>query len=304
MQMYNYYNQDIVKNRGYTMAGYEQSYTTNVKSEGMDVDPLVLNKYDYNRHESPCSPTSSSTSGQSGHDLQTLTPPATPYTNTTTLRPLTPNKRNMSPLIHGNMPRDAGYYGRSINDEAMGYYHRTDAYAMSPGMSTTSSLGSGRDIKYNSKSDSYGCVSYAHQLHPHSAYSLASSPAPSNTAGLQYNPHGQNLVNNNNNSNTNNNNFTATPLDTDVDPKELDQYLHNQPQIRRVSSATAYSSFKTEEVLELQPMPTTGDPETHSTSDKYDLNGQQSGDSINSVYYHENPYQYQYPHAPWGSYSN
>lgn len=306
MQMYNYYNTDVMKNRGYTgITGYEQPYTNSIKAEGMDVDSLILSKYEYHRHESPCSPTSSNTSGQSGNDLQTLTPPATPYTNTSALRPSTPNKRNMSPLVQGNMSRDAAYYTRSMNDDPLGYYHRADAYGMSPGMSTTASTSSsgGRDLKYGSKLDGYGSGSYAHQLHPHSAYSLTSSPTSSAT---QYNLHGQNLVNNNNNSsnhNNNNNNFTATPLDTDVDPKELDQYLHNQPQVRRVSGATAYS-FKTEEVLELQPMPIGA--ETHITPDKYDLNGQQSGgDTINGLYYHENPYHsYSYSHAPWSSYSN
>lgn len=304
IQMYNYYNTDVMKNRGYTgINGYEQPYTNSIKAEGMDVDSMISSKYEYHRHESPCSPTSSNISGQSGHDLQTLTPPATPYTSA--LRPSTPNKRNMSPLVQGNMSRDAAHYSRSLNDDTMGYYHRADTYGMSPGISTTTSTSSsgGRDLKYV---NAYGSGSYAHQLHSHSAYSLTSSPTLSNAASMQYNLHGQNLVNNNNNSSNHNNNnsgFAATTLDTDVDPKELDQYLPNQPQVRRVSSATAYN-FKTEEVLELQPMPTAIGAETHITPDKYDLNGQQSGDTLNGLYYHEHPYQYSYSHAPWSSYSN
>lgn len=293
-QMFDMYN----SNRSWEYSGYDHStYTNGLKTEVMDVDSSST--YDYNRRQQ-CSPTSSNSSSHSNNDLQTLTPPATPYTTNSVAsalhRPCTPGKRNMSPGSYANMSRE--YYSRT---DDMSYYHRHESYIPS-GVSTA-----GRELsKYGSKpnSDAYGSL-YTPQMHQHGlAYGLTSyptTPSPSNLS-IAYNHVG----------NTVTTNFANTPaaLDTDVDPKELDQYLPNQTPIRRVPSS-AYS-FKTEEVVELQPMPPAIEPHLNTnitTNEKYDLSGvEQSEDDLagnsNGLYYQYSSC-YPYPHASaWSNYSN
>lgn len=279
MPMYDYYNAQMMKSHGITMSDYDHSYPNGLKTEsGMEVDPLTI--YEYNRRESPCSPTTSSSSGHSRNDIQTLTPPATPYATNSALRSCSPNKNGM-------------YYPRSINDDIMGYYHhRSDSYM------TASAASASRDLsKYGGKlnAESYAGF-YPHQLHQHT-YPLPScntTPSPSSSTVIQYSQ---------SNSAAANAFGTSAALDTDVDPKELDQYLHNQ-QIRRVMNPPY--GFKTEEsLLELQPMPTMID--SSFAGDKYDLNGaQQEVDANGNGIFFDNPYQYQQhaSHSSWGSYSN
>lgn len=297
MQMYDFYNTDLMKNRSLTMSsGYEPHsiYPNGLKTEDMDIDPL--NKYEYNRHESPCSPSMSNASSHSANELHiALTPPATPYTNGTVLQSCSPNKRNLSPSIAlSNMSRgggngDAMYYGRSINDDYY-YHHRSDSY-MSPGTSS-----SGRDnSKYGTKlnADPYPTGIYSNQLHQSSSYSMAScnsTPSPSNSI-IQYNHTNASIATT----------FTTSALDTDVDPKELDQYLHNQAQMRRVAAGPVYGLKTEDNLLELQPISTI---DSNFTADKYELNGGPTAEVNPNGNYYDNPYQYQYTHSAWGSYSN
>lgn len=242
--------------------------------------------------ESPNSSVSSVHSCNSHADHQPLTPPATPYTNNTLFRSGTPNKKIFAVGATGrpNMHRD--YHSSCVlSDDSSSYCYRGDPY-------TT------RRFFSNYGLESFSNV-YPPQLHSYPATAITtvcttsavtnSLPPPQIVSNnyTQYNAssqvHSSGAIG-------------ATTLDTDVDLKELDQYLHNQVQIRRVSIPK--NSLKTldENMMELQPAmdQTLLDIQNRSVHDN--SLGSFSSDNPNNSYFSENTYQYM--HHSWGNYSN
>lgn len=249
-------------NAAMTFSHTDHIYQNGQKNElYLETDPL--RKYDYARKiDSPCSPASSNNSVQSMNDPHPLTPPSTPYgNNSVLLRTLSPNKHSMSPLSV-NISRDL-VYSRSVTDESM-YYHRTDTF-------------NGRETKYIPKYiDPYSI--YSHQIHHHhypTTTTTTSTPSPSSTS---YMPPSTMVT------------AFNSQLDTDVDPKELDQYLDSPGQLKKISQPN-------EPLLELQPI----------SSDQSLIVGKLDPSDIEPISNSHNYYQdsssstYQYMHN-WGCY--
>lgn len=256
----------------------DHSYPKGHKSDMIADSADSLHKYDYSRRmDSPCSPASSSNSGHSGTEIHPLTPPTTPYNlNNTLMRQGSP-KQNMSPSTQYNLSRDSAF-ATSIPDD-VGYY-RSEGYM--PHLSSAKST-SKYPPKYNV--DPYSI--YSHQLHQHYpmiSSSTTSTPSPSSSATNYAN---SSLVNN----------FSSTNIDTDVDPKELEQYLDSSGQVKRLHPTTSYGyGIKTsDELVELQPI-----SNELMVVEKVE-NVLPSTISGSGMYYHENPYQYMHN---WGCYPN
>lgn len=140
---------------------------------------------------------------------------------------------------------------------------------------------SGRDpSKYGLKFDTDAYGYYNQQMHA-ASFGLASSAnvaSPSVAYGH---------MNHATSSGVGNFTATAAAIDTDVDPKELDQYL---PQSRRLTNP----SYKTEDMVELQAMSSTNADHSlpaNSNASKYDLsaaNGVDLAGSSSGHYYSDN----------------
>lgn len=305
--------------RGYTgYSGYEHSspyINSSLKSEEMDID-TSSSAYDYKRGHQQCSPSGSNSSNHSGHDLQTLTPPATPFTmndlrtgmmgvhgsalhRTASASPSTRGNASPTSSVYANSSRD--YYSRAGDDSTMAaYYSRTDGYSSYMAMAA-----SGREYKHSAKLDESYLNYYPSAYGGLSSCSATPSPSHHSTSAMPL-YHGSGASTMSSFAST-----TAAALDTDVDPKELDQYLPNQPQARRATNSS-YPT-KSEEMVELQPMPVPmehpmAESSTVSSStavSKYDLstaNDDSMAGNSNGLYYHDTSSFY--PYATTWSYAN
>lgn len=260
----------------------DHSYPKGQKSDIINDSVDSLRKYsDYSRRmDSPCSPASSSNSGHSANEIHPLTPPTTPYNlNNALMRQGSPtSKQTLSPSTQYNLSRDSTF-STSIQDDVT--YYRSDAYM--PHSSNTKS-----SSKYTPKYNVDPYSIYSHQLHQHYpmiSSSTTSTPSPSSTATNYAN---SNLVNN----------FSSTNIDTDIDPKELEQYLDSSGQVKRLHPTTTgygYGIKTSDELVELQPI-----SNELMVVEKVE-NVLPSTISGSGMYYHENPYQYMHN---WGCYPN
>ena len=268
----------------------EHSYQNGIKTD-LSIDHDSLKKYEYLRRiDSPCSPTSSNNSRHSTTELHPLTPPTTPYSSITSsaLRSTSPIKRNQSPVA----------YTRT-GDDSM-YYHRSDGY-----ISNRESTAAGKYVpKYSM--DPYSI--YSHQLHHHHHYSSMSGSALSAPLGMASSSSmsgGGTLATSTSESPSpsssspymHTSQFTSH-LDTDVDPKELDQYLDSSGHMKRNPNYISGYCKSDEQLLELQPI--AGDPSLIAEKMETVIT---STDGIQNtgMYYHESPYQYMHN---WGCYPN
>lgn len=180
-----------------------------------------LHKYEFTHTQEPCSPASSNNSGNSAINPNTLTPPSTPYSI------INPASRSSGSTYHhstesSSVARDL-LYKRTYSEDTVYYNHNHLHSSTSTNKCTQ---------KYSSV-DSYMAYNHPqtmshHQppLHYHFDQPDGSSCYIQNISNPQHLLH----------STTHHQSVSAfsSPLDTDVDPKELDQYLDNNGhQIKR-----------------------------------------------------------------------
>lgn len=270
-------------------------------------DDAMRIKMDYIRHlDSPCSPASSNISGQSTSDLHPLTPPTTPYTSSSMPSSSTsPGHRNSSPgSLNLCRSVDLPYTQQQVlSDESM-YYHRSESSCF-PLSNTHHSHRSGdlNTAKCISKYDPYGIYtqhsmfsshtlpSTHHQQH-YGNHHMVSSTADGTSVASGSSPishHGQytpNLVTA----------FSTHQLDTDVDPKELDQYLDSSGIMKRYyGGAGIGQQIKVDETMlaELQPMAGSSNTDPNAVIvEKIESSINVMSETGSAYNYHESPYQY------------
>lgn len=197
-------------------------------------------KYMCNRiMDSPRSPASSNNSIHSSNDgqQQPLTPPATPYTGSLHSKTLSPNTRNQTPPINGRLN---SVNGLTPNIDVIGDYHYSNSnvgYMIDSNYSSASVA----DLNYRTYP-----TSHYHQNSPHS-YVVHSSSTVSTGTPI-HNP-----------------NFIQSH-DTDVDPKEMEQYLPITGHIPKKVTNSSYYCKSENNIIELNPVTLNNDPNLISHS--------------------------------------
>ncbi|XP_059621819.1 transcription factor SOX-10 [Phlebotomus argentipes] len=224
---------------------------------------------------SPCSPGSSNNSLHS--EPHPLTPPATPSTLMNAYRTASPSA-SLNLHTRNNSPKESQYSQRA-HEESSGFMYRSDLANM-------------RGDFYASSSPSRDTFLHKYPVNPqpdpYRAYQATTPNYQSAMLGNAYLPAAPPAPQ------------FPQPLDTDVDPKELEQYLEPPAAPKKVPYA-----FKGDEpnLLELQPTPApAGLGDVASCHSSGAFNPMLAlPESPANMYYFEVPYQY--PHA-WESYSS
>lgn len=226
----------------------EHSYQSSEPKSDSILENDPLRRFDYGRihMESPCSPASSNNSGNSGGDIRPLTPPATPYTSASSSSLV----RSLSPIVNRN--HSPQYYG----PQKEGYFSR--------GICNDSPLHS-----YNHSSAGFRETNYMQKYyHYHNQFPSSSSStysqSPHHSVPLPYIP----------------------PIETDVDPKEMEQYLESPVGHLKKVPNQSYNFKPEENLLELQPV------------------GNNTGICESNYYHPSNLPPYQYIQGEWGHFTS
>ncbi|GAB0097670.1 hypothetical protein DMENIID0001_133350 [Sergentomyia squamirostris] len=226
---------------------------------------------------SPCSPGSSNNSVHS--EPHPLTPPATPSTLMNAYRTASPST-SLNLHSRNSSPREAAYNHRQ-HDDPSGYIYRGDLVNM-------------RNDFYASSSPSRD-TTFSHK------YTTNTQADPYRTFQTSAPTYQSSLLGNTSYLPTVPPSFPPPLVDTDVDPKELEQYLEPPAATKKIPSYCIKGDEPN--LLELQPTPTPASlaemAPCHATTS---FNSMLTlPDSPANMYYFEVPYQY--PHT-WENYTS
>lgn len=320
---------DLDYNDSHLLKSAEETLLNTMEHSNIFGSDVLVKKYDARSLESPCSIGSSNSMNES----HPLTPPATPYTSSlygSIMRASPSCQARTSSHNLASPQRDAYQKLQVSSSPTTDYVSRNDYNTYAPTNYTTQ----------KTATDAYRY--YAHQFY-HPAHHHYSSHFTASTSSIYAPPPPPPPSSSSSSSATGTllnvtSNYINPIVDTDIDPKEMDQYLdvHQQYNNNRKMAIHAYKSPSTsdETILELNPVisineqhssATNATPSnnlvvhkssfspTNTISHSNNNNNNTNSSSTDDIYYHHHPQHphndhhlpsYQYTINNWTNYSN